>query len=185
MHNFNKAINQHFGHYFKSLLVFCLLSLSGINAHANLIFEFDNAAIPEVNFVGAEASGPHFYFAPNFMDIGDSFDLLIGALPGSNELAEVLDMHVNMDDVQGFGFGNSLAFVPVTEKFYVTVVRNSGNFSVSSVRIYFSNNGVGDVWQGVQIRNPVDVPEPSSFFLLILACTLIWLYAKVLTRHSV
>ena len=153
-----------------------ILATFSLRAQATYIFKFDNATVPEVDFVGIEASDFYLSFGQDDLDIGDTFDILIGATAGGSELVEALDMFTNSDDIMGIGFGDVLDLVPVTEQFFVTVVEKTGSFTVDTVRIYFSNNGVGSVFEGVLQRAPaVDVPEPSSLLLLLSTFGLMWL----------
>jgi hypothetical protein len=155
-------------------------------SYATLIFQFDNAEIPEIDFVGVESTNVHLYFGPDLLDIGDSFDLLIGITPGSNELASALNVHFDLDDISGFGFGGALELTPSTEQFFVTIMKTSGSFNVSEVSAYFINHGEGASFHGVAQRpvDTIDVPEPKSILLLLLALVFLWPVIICNTYHN-
>lgn len=165
---------------------FCLLMMASSHTYAALIFEFDNADIPEINFVDVESIDVHLYFGPDLLDIGDSFDLLIGATPGSSELASSLNVSFDLDDVSGFGYGGLINFTPITEQFYATIIKRTGSFNMGGVIVRFHNDDEGANFHGVAQRpeNPVDVPEPSSLLLLLLALGVMWSALISNTYHN-
>ncbi len=157
-------------------ILFCM-SIVSWSAQASLIFKFDNASVPEVNFVGVEASDFYIGFGADDFDIGDAFDLMVGALPGQNDIAEQLNIFANFDDIGGFGFGDVLNLVPATEQFFVTIVPISGSFDVSQISIFFRNVDNAANFSGIPQRAPaVAVSEPSSLLLLASTIGFLWLF---------
>lgn len=170
----------------KILTLFCLTVIS-LNSYAALIFKFDNAEFPEVDFVGVQSSGVDIYFGADTFDIGESFDLLIGASPGASDFVSETHINLSVDGIPGFSFGGTLNLMPLSDPFFMTIIKKSGTFDVSGVTAYFTNNGNGANFHGVQQRpnNSVDVPEPTSLWLLLIALTLMWRVVIINTRHNV
>lgn len=164
----------------------CCFMMASSQTYAALIFEFDNADIPGINFVGVESIDVHLSFGPDLLDIGDSFDLLIGATPGSSELASSLNVSFNLDGVSGFGYGGLINFTPITEKFYATIIKRTGAFNMDAVIVRFHNDDEGANFYGVAQRpeTPIDVPEPTSLFLLLLALGIMWSAVINNTYHN-
>ena len=159
-----------------------LLSAMSSQAQASFIFKFDNADVPQVDFVGIEASDFYLFFGQDDFDMGDTFDLLVGSTAGGNDLAELLGVWTNGNDITGIGFGDTLGIVPATEQFFVTIVKQTGSFTVDGVNIYFNNNGIGSVFSGVRQRPPgIAVPEPGSLLLLVSSFGLMWMMRR--RRH--
>lgn len=169
-----------------SAAALCCLIVVSLPSYATFIFQFDNTEIPEINFVGVEASGIHLYFGPNKLDIGDSFDLLIGATPGTSELASALGMSFDVDDIGGFGFGDTLNLTPLTEQFFVTIIINSGSFNVSGVTAYFIDNGEGANFSGIAQRpdETIDVSEPKPILLLFFSLGFMWSLVRTNNHHN-
>lgn len=167
-------------------VVLCYLLAISSSSYASLIFKFDNAEFPEYDFVGVEAFNVHLYFGPALLDPGDSFDLLIGATPGSSDLASSLDMNFNLDDISGFGFADTLNLIPLTEQFFVTINKKSGSFNVSDVTAFFIFDGEGVNFHGVaqRVEEVVDVSEPTSGLLLLLALGFMWTTLINNTYHN-
>ena len=169
----------------KVIAVLCLLVVNS-NSYAALIFKFDNAEFPGVDFVGVESAGVHIYFGPDNFDIGDSFDLLIGATPWASDYGSTTEVNLTTDDISGFGFGGTLNLLSLSETFFVTIVNKSGSFNVSGITAYFSNNGNGANFQGVlqRVSDPVYVDEPTSLWLLLIALGFMWRVVIVNARHN-
>lgn len=147
-----------------------LIALSvGMNAQASLIFEFDNNDIAEFDFVGQEAADFGISFGPNTFDMGDVLDILIGSAPGASDISSLFNMGASFDGIQGIGFGQTLDIIPLTDLFYVTIVRQAGSFSVGSMRAYFSDNGNGYLFHGTPIRHSASpVPEPATLLIFLI-----------------
>lgn len=168
------------------MVTFCCLLVVNSNSYASLIFQFDNAEVAEVDFVGIEVSDLYLSFGPDTLDIGDAFDLLVGSTYGSSDLAYAAGFSFNIDGIEGFGLGNIVSFTPQTEQFFITFVRQAGSFNVSGVTAHFNNNGQGANFYGVAQRpeNSVDVSEPASLLLLLLALGFFWSAVIVNTYHN-
>ncbi|MFD2166178.1 hypothetical protein ACFSJY_07835 [Thalassotalea euphylliae] len=169
----------------KALTLFSLMAIC-THSYAALVFEFNNNEFPEVDFVGIESSDVHLSFGPDLLDIGDSFDLLIGATPGTSELVAALDVSFNENGIPGFSFGNTLNLIPQTDQFFVTIVEKNGSFNLSSVNAYFSNNGVGANFHGVAFRpdDAVQVSEPTSITLILLVLSILWVALLSNSKHN-
>lgn len=169
----------------KAVTLCCLIVVSS-HTYAALICQFDNAIITDVGFVGIESSGVHLFFGPDKLDIGDSFDLLTGASPGSSELASALNVNFDVDNISGFGFGDTLNLTPLTEQFFITIIENSGYFNMSGVTAYFNGDGQGASFHGVMQRpeESIDVSEPKSILVLLLTLGLMWSLIITNTHHN-
>lgn len=170
---------------YKAIVMCCLLTVSS-HSFASLIYKFDNTDIQEVDFIGIEAFDVHLYFGPDKLDIGDSFDILIGTTPGASDYTSKLNVNFNLDEIVGFGFGGALNLTPLTEQFFITIVKQSGSFNLSGVTTYFVNNNVGASFHGVMQRpnETAQVPEPTSIILLLLAIGVMWLAVINNTYHN-
>lgn len=150
-----------------------------INVQASLIFEFDNDSIEAFDFVGVEATDFGISFGPDTFDMGDAFDILIGSTPGASDISTLFNLSASFDGIQGIGFGSTLNIIPVTDLFYVTIVKQAGSFSTASMRAYFSSNGNGYLFHGLPVRQSLStVPEPTTMFMFLTLFVVFLLLVK-------
>jgi hypothetical protein len=130
-------------------------------------FQFDNSAIPEVDFIGQEAGDLFFGFGDDLLNAGERFEVNFGSTLGAGDLANQIYGPFQVD-VAGFGAGNTLGIIPQTDTFFATVSVLEGSFVLTDINILFSTGNEFGIFKGEKIRNISAVPEPATWLMMII-----------------